>query len=168
MTLAITILLFIIAAGYAAVGLGGGSAYLAVLSFWSYEPHVIRPLAWGLNIIAAGIGFINYYRAGHFSWRFSAPLVIGGIAGGAVGARLPISTAQFGWLLAVTLLLIALKMLFGKKTASKPAAQKSTPWLIYIVIGFLVGVVSGLVGIGGGTAAGSSSGRLCWLSAKWR
>lgn len=154
MIVLITILLFIIAAGYAAVGLGGGSAYLAVLSFWSHDPHMIRPLAWGLNIVAAGIGFINYYRAGHFSWRFSVPLVIGGIAGGAVGARLPISTTQFGWLLAVTLFLIALKMLFGKKPATKPATRESIPWLIYIAVGFVVGIVSGLVGIGGGIILG--------------
>ena len=153
-TLLLPILLFIIAASYAAVGLGGGSAYLAVLSFWSYDPEVIRPIAWGLNILTAGVGFINYYRAGHFSPSFSAPLVIGGIAGAATGARLPISTATFSWLLAVTLFLIALRMFFSGKRALTPARHHRPPWLIYLLLGFLVGMISGLVGIGGGIILG--------------
>ena len=148
------ILLFIIAAGYAAVGLGGGSAYLAILSFWSNDPHVIRPLVWGLNIVAAGVGFANYYRAGHFSWSFSIPLVIGGIAGGAVGARLPISVESFNWLLAVTLFLIALRMLLGRKHTLPTTNGHRSIWLVCLILGFAVGVISGLVGIGGGIILG--------------
>jgi uncharacterized membrane protein YfcA len=166
MTLLLPILLFLIAAGYAAVGLGGGSAYLAVLSFWSHDPHVIRPLAWGLNIVAAGMGFINYYRAGHFSWSFSTPLVIGGIAGGAVGARLPISMESFNWLLAVTLFLIALRMFLGKKPATATVAGRRAIWPISVAMGFLVGVISGLVGIGGGIILGPIILALRWTDVK--
>jgi uncharacterized membrane protein YfcA len=148
------IVLFVIAAGYAAVGLGGGSAYIAALSFWSHDPQIIRPIAWSLNIIAAGIGFINYYRAGHFSWRFSVPLVIGGIGGGAVGARLPIDPATFSWLLAIALFLISIRMFIGRKAGRPDTADRQPFWPVSVVTGFIVGVISGVVGIGGGIILG--------------
>jgi len=148
------IALFIIATGYAAVGLGGGTAYLAVLSFLTHDPQVIRPLTWSLNIIAAGIGFINYYRAGHFSWRFSIPLIIGGIAGGAVGARLPIDITTFTWLLAITLFLLAVHMFVGKKKSGASAEERKPLWPVLLILGFIVGVLSGLIGIGGGIVLG--------------
>ncbi len=154
MNLLLPILLFVIAAGYAAVGLGGGSAYLAVFSFWSRDPQVIRPLAWGLNILVAGVGFINYYRAGHYSAGFSTPLIIGGIAGGAVGARLPITTEVFSWLLAVTLFLVAGRMLLGIKTDRLSGTTGRPRWILYIIAGFICGVISGLIGIGGGIVLG--------------
>ncbi len=154
MTWILPIIVFLIAAGYAAVGLGGGTAYLAVLSFWSYDPQVIRPLAWGLNILAASIGFINYCRAGHFSWRFSFPLVISGTAGGAVGARLPIETGQFSWLLAITLFAVALRMLFKKSKSVEEDLRQPLPLAVIIILGFVVGIASGLVGIGGGIILG--------------
>ena len=50
MDIILAIALFLMAAGYAAVGLGGGTGYLALLSFWNHDPSVLRPLSWGLSL----------------------------------------------------------------------------------------------------------------------
>lgn len=154
MDVLLSIGLFVMAAGYAAVGLGGGTGYLALLSFWNHDPGVIRPLSWGLNIIAAGIGFTNFYRGGHFNRRLSAPLVISGIIGGAFGARLPISPAVFSKLLAVTLVIVAIKMFYGSRRPASSAAWRESSWVTLFPIGLVIGVFSGLVGIGGGVILG--------------
>lgn len=154
MDIILAIALFLMAAGYAAVGLGGGTGYLALLSFWSHDPGIIRPLSWGLNILAAGIGFVNYYRNGHFSWKFSAPLIVGGIAGGAIGARLPISPVVFSNLLAVTLVLVAMKMFYGARHSGALRTNRESSWITRFPIGLVIGIFSGLVGIGGGVILG--------------
>jgi uncharacterized membrane protein YfcA len=154
MDIFLAIALFVLAVGYAAVGLGGGSGYIAVLTFWSHDPNIIRPISWGLNVIAAGVGFANFYRAGYFRLGFAAPLVVGGIVGAAVGARLPISAATFGKLLAVTLILVALQMIPGKRKRNVPEHHRRLSWAVLLAIGLAIGVLSGLLGMGGGVVLG--------------
>ncbi len=60
------IVLFLIAVSYGAVGLGGGSAYLTLFSLFTTDPGVIRPLAWGLNIIPRLRGFRQLFSCRPF------------------------------------------------------------------------------------------------------
>lgn len=150
----ITIAVFLIAVGYAAIGLGGGTGYLAVLTFYSCDPDVLRPLAWGLNILVASIAFRNYHKAGYFSAGFVLPPVIGGVIGGAIGARIPITTTAFGKLLAITLFLIALKMLTGTKPKPTGEGHRRVTQVFTFALGVVIGVVSGMVGMGGGIILG--------------
>ncbi|MEW5702559.1 MAG: sulfite exporter TauE/SafE family protein [Candidatus Zixiibacteriota bacterium] len=154
MTVLLSGVLLLTAAAYASVGLGGGSSYLAILSFWSHDPDQIRPLSWGLNVVAAGVGSIIYHRSGHMSWRLSIPILIGGVVGAAIGARMPISAAAFRWLLAAALLAIAIRMFWGKKQRMTAAPKLSDSWWTRLAIGVAVGIPSGMVGIGGGILLG--------------
>lgn len=154
MNIYLAIALFIVALGYSAAGLGGGTGYLAVLSFWSHDLNILRPLSWGLQIIVASIGFFNFYRAGHFSLNFALPIILGGVIGGAVGDRLPISGRVFTILLAVMLLAVAFKMLLGCCRAKTPDKPRDLPWAVKFTIGFGTGVIAGLLGSGGGVILG--------------
>ncbi|MFC2172626.1 sulfite exporter TauE/SafE family protein [Acidobacteriota bacterium] len=147
--------MILVAACYASVGLGGGTAYLAVLSFGDIDPGAIRPMAWSLNIIVTTVGLRNYMKKGHFSLPFSWPFLIGGAVGGAAGARIPISPRAFQWLLAVTLFIIAVRMIQQSIGGRRvPAETKAIPWGLSLFIGLVIGVLSGLVGIGGGIVLG--------------
>jgi uncharacterized membrane protein YfcA len=150
----LSLAILLIALAYSSVGLGGGSSYLAVMSFYSYHPDTIRPLAWGLNILVASISFWNYRKAGHFDWRFAVPPVAGGIIGGAIGARIPIDPLTFGKILAITLVILASKLLYPSKPRARDVRKRHVAWPLTLGIGVAIGIVAGVVGIGGGIILG--------------
>ncbi len=149
--------LFLIACAYASVGLGGGTAYLSIISFWNADPHYIRPMAWVLNIIAAGVSFWNFRAKGHFRPAEVWPYLLGGIVGAWTGAALPIKADVFRAMLGAVLLLVSLDMFFMFFHARESGGQATLRhlfWPVSVLIGFGVGAVSGLVGIGGGIILG--------------
>lgn len=147
--------MFIVAVSYASVGLGGGTAYLSVLSFWNADPDTLRPMSWGLNVVVAAVGVWNFKREGHLVvgdiWHY----LIGGILGGVLGALMPISPTLFRWLLAVTMAILAIRMLIdGKKKGGGEPLKETVAWPMGLFLGFAPGFLSGLVGIGGGIVLG--------------
>lgn len=68
------VLFFIIAFLYSAVGHGGASGYLALMSIWHLAPEHMKPVALILNLVVSGIAFIQFYRQGHFLWRLFLPI----------------------------------------------------------------------------------------------
>ncbi len=74
--------------GYAAVGHGGASAYLAAMALAGVAPAQMRPVALLLNILVASLATYKFYRAGHFRWRlfwpFAAVSMPCAYAGGAI------------------------------------------------------------------------------------
>ncbi len=148
-------ILIFVAAAYASVGLGGGTAYLSILSFVTSDPETLRPVAWWLNIVVALIGMINFRKKGHFNFGAIWHYLVGGVAGAIVGAAIPISHVMFIWLLAVTLTALAIQMLISKKSGADPEREgKEIFWPLGLLLGFFPGLISGLVGIGGGIILG--------------
>ena len=146
-------LMMLTAWAYASVGLGGGTAYLSLMSFWQSDPAVLRPLAWSLNVVTASVGFLNFSRQGHFDARLAWPFLAGGAVGAAAGGGIRLPRAAFQAMLAAMLVYAALRMLLpGRTTAG--ASLKSPPLLFSLLLGTGVGTVSGLVGIGGGIVLG--------------
>ena len=63
------VLFFVVAFLYSAVGHGGASGYLALLSLHDIAPEYMKPIALVLNLLVSGMAFIQFYRQGHFLWR---------------------------------------------------------------------------------------------------
>jgi uncharacterized membrane protein YfcA len=148
--------LFMVAFAYASVGLGGGTAYLSILSFWILEPETLRPMAWGLNVVVSVVTLFNFRRKGHLDTGGIWPFVVGGLIGAAAGAAIPTPLAVFRWLLAVTLAGLAVWMLLpgrAKAEAPEPEPRRGSRPL-GLLLGFLPGLLSGLVGLGGGIVLG--------------
>jgi uncharacterized protein len=61
--------IFVVAVLYGAVGHGGASGYIAVMTLCEVAPGVMKPIALVLNIGVAGIGFWQFWRSGVMSWR---------------------------------------------------------------------------------------------------
>ena len=66
---------FAISFVYSSVGFAGGSSYIAILVLAGVSLYAVPPISLALNIIAAGMAFINYARARYFSLKFSFPFL---------------------------------------------------------------------------------------------
>jgi uncharacterized membrane protein YfcA len=157
------LLFFVIAFLYSAVGHGGASGYLALMSILQVAPEHMKPVALILNLVVSGIAFIQFYRQGHFLWRLFLPIAALSIPMAYLGGFTPLKddVYQFGlgvFLLVSVLLLninlrgrISLKNDDDKRVLADNASQLSREYLLAAaVMGAGIGYVSGLLGIGGG------------------
>ncbi len=143
----------LIACVYAAVGHGGATGYLALMSFYGIPSAVMATAALTLNVVTAGISFSAYAREGFFSFRLILPFLMVSIPFAYLGASLKLSESQFGWILGFVLLVSALRMWFYKSASAKEQADKFVkvpPFWITTPAGALLGFLSGAIGIGGG------------------
>ena len=144
----IVFLFFIIATLYSSIGFGGGSSYIALLLVIQFPFEHMPMLALICNLIVVSSGAYYYIRNKHAQWKLLLPFIITSIPCAFIGGTLIIEKHNFKMILATCLLLASLRMLFSKKLAfSKPTIPNL--W-ISCSIGALLGLISGIVGIGGG------------------
>jgi uncharacterized protein len=154
MTALLTFLFFITAALYAAVGNGGGSGYLALMSLAGLPPEVMKPTALALNVLVASIGAWKYIRAGHFSARLFWPIAAMSVPFAFLGGRLSLDGDIYQSLVGVVLLYAAFRLWRGARADAAPVRQIAAPLWAALVVGALIGLLSGLLGIGGGIFLG--------------
>jgi len=136
---------------YSAVGLGGGSTYLALLLIWGL-PYTIFPIiALSCNIIVVSGNCFNYIRAGNLNFKLLTPYLIGSIPLAFIGGSLPVDKRFFEILLFVVLLIAGCLLLLNFKSYDdKEESYKNIPYFMSIILGGILGFISGVVGIGGG------------------
>lgn len=147
MEIAIILAIFIVAILYSSVGHGGASGYLAVMAFLAVAPEITRPTALVLNVFVASIAAFQFYRAGYFSWRTFLPFAATSIPFAFVGGMITLPTTAYKIILGIVLILAALRLAW-KFTAD--AESKEPKIWIALLIGAVIGLLSGLVGVGGG------------------
>ncbi len=148
-------LFLFISLAYTSVGLGGGSAYVALLSLFGISLAEIPPIALFLNIIAASIAFYRFRKGGHFSPKLIFPFLIASIPATYIGAQLILDEKILSIIFTVILFLIALLILFKKKEVkTRLTLDRKTTWLISLSLGALLGFFAGTIGIGGGVFLG--------------
>ena len=143
----------VVAMLYASVGHGGASGYLAVLSLTAYASNDsiwLKQHAWSLNLIVAGIAFLAYKKSGYFSWKLTLPFVIASIPAAMIGGYLKIDHAVYDTLLSVTLVFAAWRLLTIKNKESKEVFIDPPDFYISLIVGFVIGLLSGIIGVGGG------------------
>ena len=142
----------IVAALYASVGQAGGTGYIAIMGLAGYGPEAIKPTALALNVIVAAIGCARFARAGLLTWRSFYPFAILGAPFSVLGgiSDLPHRLYQP----VVGLLLIAASALMLRSAARAAeidrTASATPPFGPSLLVGAVVGYVSGLTGVGGG------------------
>lgn len=146
----LSILVAMVAALYASVGFGGASGYLLVMSQFDIEPRVMASTALTLNVAVAGIAFISYARAGHVRWNLLAPFLLGSIPAAFIGGYFKVSNSIYFVLLYSVLTYAMLRMFFFSGPGSETAGLRACPSGIALASGALIGLLSGMVGIGGG------------------
>ena len=139
--------LFVVAVLYSSVGHGGASGYLAVMAFLAVAPAVTRPTALVLNLFVASISFVQFYRAKHFDWKVFLPFAAASVPFAFIGGRYQLSESTYKTILGVTLMLAAIRLAINMRSEIEPRVPKI--W-VCLIIGAVLGLVSGLVGVGGG------------------
>ncbi len=137
------------AAVYASVGHGGASAYLAILSLYGVAPAEMSTSALLLNILVAGVALVTYARAGHLSARLTWPFIAGSLPAAYLGGLLHVSPRVYELLLGIALLAAAIRLWWTPRQRQEPLA-KMLPWTVALPVGAGIGVLSGVVGVGGG------------------
>lgn len=153
MLLIITVF-FVVALLYAVVGFGGASSYIAVLSLSDIPYEHIPGVALLCNLIVVTGGSFFFSRRDHFRWQLFWPFIIGSMPLAFVGANIFISKKRFLLILGILLFLAAIKLLIVDRLLARIASTtqgsiKPHPGLA-VIIGAAIGLISGMVGIGGG------------------
>lgn len=143
----ILLAIFIVAILYSSVGHGGASGYLAVMALLAVAPEITRPTALVLNVFVASIGTIQFYRAGFFSWRIFLPFAAASIPFAFIGGRIQLPTTAYKLILGFVLVFAAFRLAW-KFVPDKEIVEPKI-WLA-LIIGAVIGLLSGLVGVGGG------------------
>lgn len=149
--LLLAILFFITAILYSSVGFGGGSSYLALLLIWGVPYFIFPVIALSCNIIVVSGNCFNYIRAGNLNFKFLFPYLVGSIPMAYIGGSLPIEKQLFEILLFLVLASAGTLLLFNFKSYDdREESYRKISKFISILIGGLLGFVSGVIGIGGG------------------
>ena len=145
------ILFFITAILYSSVGFGGGSTYLALLLIWGIPYYIFPVIALICNIIVVSGNSINYSRAGNFNLRLLAPYLVGSVPFAFIGGSIIIEKELFEVLLFLVLSIAGVSLLIQNKSFEDRKIKYNQPSIyLSFFIGSLLGLVSGVVGIGGG------------------
>jgi uncharacterized membrane protein YfcA len=142
------ILLFVVALLYASVGHGGASGYLALMAIYGFAPEVMKPTALILNLFVSLTSFILFYKGGHFKWKLFLPFALASIPFSFLGGTIALDAHIYKKVLGVLLLFPVLRFFIYPNTADKDL--KDSNWPISLLVGAIIGFLSGLIGIGGG------------------
>lgn len=134
---------------YASVGHGGASGYLAVLAFTTFDPRAMASTALTLNLLVAGLSWLAFGRRGYFSLRLTAPFLVTSIPAAWLGGYLSLSPRSYALLLALALLLAAVRMALPQRLAREGAPNRA-PLGAALLLGAVMGLFSGMIGVGGG------------------
>ena len=147
----LSILFFVTAILYSSVGFGGGSTYLALLFIWGIPYFILPIIALSCNIIVVSGNCFNYIRAGNLNLKLLIPYLIGSIPLAFIGGSLPIEKKFFEILLFLVLAVAGVLLLFNYKSyEDKEEDYRKIPVVISVLVGGILGFISGVVGIGGG------------------
>ena len=147
----LSILFFITAILYSSVGFGGGSTYLALLLIWDIPYYIFPIIALICNIIVVTGNSINYIKAGNHNFKLLTPFLIGSIPLAFLGGTLTLDKEIFEIILFFVLSIAGSLLLINNKSyEDRKIIIKKIHFLISILIGSILGLISGIVGIGGG------------------
>lgn len=135
---------------YATVGHGGASAYLAVMALAGVAPQEMRPIALLLNIVVSSVATFKFYRAGHFRWRLFWPFAAVSVPLAFVGGGITLPGHAYKALVGIVLLYAGWQLWRSAKAGEEMRVPREPPILLAMAIGAVMGLLSGLTGVGGG------------------
>jgi uncharacterized protein len=142
--------LLIAAFGYAAVGHGGASAYIAAMALAGIAPAEMRPIALVLNILVSSLGTWKFHRAGYFRWRLFWPFAVVSIPMAYLGGAITLPGQAYKILVGIVLLYAAVQLWRSGKGGEEMREVREPPLAWAMLIGAAMGLLAGLTGVGGG------------------
>ena len=146
----LVIAVFLIAVLYSSVGFGGGSSYLAILTLVFSSFFVIRSSALLCNLVVVSGSCILYHKKGHLKIKEFLPFILTSIPLAFIGATFRLKEHVFFIILGASLITSSIALIVQTLQAKKDDRPKSYPKYVSYLLGGAIGLLSGLVGIGGG------------------
>lgn len=137
-----------IAALYSCVGHGGASGYIAVLTLFGLTPLIIKPTALVLNILVSSIAAFQFFRAGHFRRTLFMRFALTSIPFAYIGGYFVLPLSFYKYFIVLVLWFSAVQLFIRPALQTKDLHLPSIP--LSLAIGAGLGLLSGLVGVGGG------------------
>jgi len=134
-------------------GVGGGILIVPALVLILGFP---QKLATGTSMVAIApislVGVISYLIQGNVDWLIGGCLAVGMVAGGALGSWLlhRLHTKVITWIFIVVIVAVAIRMFFADPPRGIPDALQVWEYFVLLAFGVGAGILSGLVGVGGG------------------
>jgi|TARA_B110000914_G_scaffold55442_1_gene48066 uncharacterized membrane protein YfcA len=131
------------------LGIGGGVVFVPLLTYFTNEDFKINTGISSMAVIfVATTSSITYISNGQTFSIYILYLIIGGIIGGYLGSKLTITldTNTLQRIFSLLLLGVSYRMMFTQDFSS----QYEENIFLYLLIGIFSGILSGLLGIGGG------------------
>lgn len=150
LTLALSILIGI------SLGLLGGGGSILTVPILSYVAGMAprEAIASSLVVVAltSAVGVIPHARAGRVMWRTGVLFGGAGMVGAYVGGRVSLLFSARGLMIAFGVLMVvtATAMLRRASPRPQPPIARKTKLVPALVQGFVVGTITGLLGVGGG------------------
>lgn len=136
---------------YSSVGFGGATGYLAAMSLFDIPIQTMASTALVLNILVASTAFRNYQQAGHLDRQLLWPFLVTSIPAAFLGGYLKLSDQIYHFLLYTVLAFVAARLLFFNPPDPNQTQTSHRPsFLVTSLVGWCIGMLSGMVGIGGG------------------
>lgn len=136
--------------GYASVGHGGASAYIAAMVLAGIAPAEMRPIALLLNVVVSSLATWKFWRAGHFRWRLFWPFAVVSIPMAYLGGAITLAGQAYKILVGVVLLYAAWQLWRSGRAGDEMRAVRAPPLGWAMAIGAAMGLLAGLTGVGGG------------------
>jgi uncharacterized protein len=114
----------------------------------SFSPSVMRPTALMLNIVASTYSTWLFNRGKFVEWAKPTPLLVSSVPTAFVGGLVTLDERRYKTVTGLVLLLAAMVLAFRKTNDGE--TDRPIPLWGAIIIGAVVGFVSGLTGVGGG------------------
>jgi uncharacterized membrane protein YfcA len=143
---------------YATVGQAGGTAFLALMAFASFPPSEMRPTALLLNIVAAAYSTWSFNRKRVVDWGKLRLLLVSSLPATLLGGFIVLDEHVYKDATGIALLIAGIAMIVRRGDAGDP--DRETPIWAAVGLGSVVGLVSGLTGVGGGVFLAPT---LIWL-----
>lgn len=140
------VILFVLAFLYSSVGHGGASGYLALMALYGVAPEEMKLTALVLNLFVSLTSFLHYYR--HFKKNLFFAVALGSIPLAFIGGTIMPEVNLYKKILGILLLFPIIRFFFFRS----PRPEELKPYRMSgsLAIGAVVGLLSGMIGIGGG------------------
>lgn len=160
------ITLALVATLYASVGHGGASGYLAVLAITGHPPETVRATALSLNIIVSSIALARFAKSAGLRVNLLVPFAIAAVPCAFIAGRFwSLDERVYRVAIALVLVFAAWRLSIRPPSETKPV-RKPPPVPVALGIGAGIGLISGLIGVGGGIFLSPVLILLGWATAK--
>ncbi|MFA9190538.1 sulfite exporter TauE/SafE family protein [Flavobacterium sp. FZUC8N2.13] len=144
----ILFLLALVAFLYSSVGHGGASGYLAIMAMMGVVPLMMKQSALVMNLAVSLFSFIGFYRSGFFRLKLFVPFMVASIPMAFWGGTMSLPDAIYKKILAVCIFVSIIRLLYQFEESKEP--NREIPLWAGLLSGGSIGLLSGLLGIGGG------------------